>query len=145
MVYLKTLIFFVMTTNSEPELKRDWNGISILVDGGWTPWSIYSPCTKTCGTGSKSRTRTCSSPPPQYNGKDCSGALLETATCNTNHCPVDGGWSAFSAYSPCTKTCGGGTMFRQRTCTNPSPVYGGALCIGTASETTQCNAQNCPS
>lgn len=114
------------------------------IDGGWTPWSIYSPCTKTCGTGSKSRTRTCSSPPPQYNGKVCSGASLETATCNTNHCPVDGGWSAFSAYSPCTKTCGGGTMFRQRTCTNPSPEYGGALCIGFASETTQCNAQNCP-
>ena len=50
--------------------------------------------------------------------------------------PVDGG---FSAFSPCSKTCGGGT--RIRTCTNPEPRNGGKGCVGKSQET--CNTQAC--
>ncbi|KAJ8320276.1 LOW QUALITY PROTEIN: hypothetical protein KUTeg_001863 [Tegillarca granosa] len=113
--------------------------VLLFIDGGWTSWSVYSPCTQTCGTGSKSRTRTCSSPPPRYNGKVCSGASLETATCNTNHCP-----GIFFPWTLCYNS------FHEEQCLDrehvliPSPEYGGALCIGFASETMQCNAQNCP-
>ena len=50
--------------------------------------------------------------------------------------PVHGG---FSAFSPCSKTCGGGT--RIRTCNNPEPRNGGRGCVGNTQET--CHTQAC--
>ena len=50
--------------------------------------------------------------------------------------PVHGGFSAFSG---CSKTCGGGT--RIRTCTNPEPKHGGRGCVGQSQEV--CNTQAC--
>ena len=49
---------------------------------------------------------------------------------------MDGGFSAFSA---CSKTCGGGA--RIRTCTNPEPRNGGKGCVGESHET--CNTKAC--
>lgn len=57
---------------------------------------------------------------------------------------VDGGWTKWGSYSPCSKTCGGGTHFRERSCTNPRPANGGADCAGSAKETSDCNTQACP-
>ena len=57
--------------------------------------------------------------------------------------PIDGVYSAWSGYSSCTVSCGGGTYTRTRTCTNPAPQYGGADCVGATSETTACNTQSC--
>ncbi|KAL4235896.1 Adamts12p [Mactra antiquata] len=34
--------------------------------------------------------------------------------------PVDGGWSQWSGYSECSRTCGGGVMNKQRMCNNPT-------------------------
>ena len=50
--------------------------------------------------------------------------------------PVHGGFSAFSG---CSKTCGGGA--RIRTCTNPEPRNGGRGCVGQSQET--CNTKAC--
>ena len=50
--------------------------------------------------------------------------------------PVDGGWSDFST---CSATCGGG--IQTRTCTNPSPTNGGAICSGPTSQS--CNTEIC--
>ena len=50
--------------------------------------------------------------------------------------PVHGG---FSAFSPCSKTCGGGT--RIRTCNNPEPRNGGRGCVGQSEQA--CNTQAC--
>ena len=50
--------------------------------------------------------------------------------------PVHGGFSAFSG---CSKTCGGGT--RIRTCSNPEPRNGGKGCVGESQET--CNTKAC--
>ena len=58
---------------------------------------------------------------------------------------VDGGWTDYSAWSDCTKTCGTGTQTRTRTCTNPAPQHGGADCTGDAEETQNCNTHPCPS
>ena len=58
---------------------------------------------------------------------------------------VDGGWTDYSAWSDCTKTCGTGTQTRTRTCTNPTPKGGGAVCTGDAEETQNCNTHPCPS
>lgn len=41
------------------------------VHGGLTPWSPYSFCSKPCNTGYRERTRSCTDPPPQFNGRNC--------------------------------------------------------------------------
>ncbi|XP_031561318.1 hemicentin-1-like [Actinia tenebrosa] len=113
------------------------------VDGGWSAYSSWSSCSKSCGGGTQERTRTCTNPPPAHGGKNCEGSSKETQQCESQACPVNGGWSAYSAYSKCTKSCGGGTQTRTRTCTNPPPSHGGANCVGPSSETQACNSQAC--
>lgn len=56
---------------------------------------------------------------------------------------VDGAWSSWGAYGTCSVTCGGGTQSRTRTCTNPTPQYGGAACPGTDTTSQDCNTQIC--
>ncbi|XP_067684447.1 coadhesin-like [Haliotis asinina] len=128
------------------------------VNGGWSAygsWSAYSTCTKTCGGGTMSRfrTRSCTEPLPAYGGASCSGRERDTQTarCNTHKCPVDGGWSDYTAwteYSTCTTTCGGGSQFktRDRSCTNPAPAHGGRDCDGDTRDRSErdCNTHPCP-
>ena len=57
---------------------------------------------------------------------------------------MDGGWSDFGDWSECSADCRGGTRTRTRTCTNPAPAYGGADCVGEATETQDCNTNPCP-
>jgi len=59
----------------------------ILVDGGFTNWTPFSACSKTCGQGVLSRTRTCTNPEPAHGGKECVGESKETKTCKTKECP----------------------------------------------------------
>ncbi|KAK3711058.1 hypothetical protein QZH41_019232, partial [Actinostola sp. cb2023] len=60
------------------------------VDGGYSRWSEWTPCSKSCGGGVQSRTRTCTYPTPRGNGKDCShlGPSVETMACENDVCPV---------------------------------------------------------
>ena len=59
---------------------------------------------------------------------------------------VVGQWSEFGSWSGCTKTCGGGTQHRERTCNNPAPENGeGQNCVGQATETQTCGINSCPS
>ncbi|XP_033762737.1 coadhesin-like [Pecten maximus] len=126
------------------------------IDGGWTEFNEWVPtiCSVSCGGGERSlsRSRTCTNPSPQYDGKKCEGANTEhkTETCNTNPCPIDGRWSEFEEWvpTPCTVSCGGGerSLSRSRTCTNPSPQYNGKTCEGDNTEykTETCNSYPCP-
>ena len=58
---------------------------------------------------------------------------------------VDGGWSVWSS-TPCSVTCGQGTLKRTRECNNPKPQYGGASCFGNETEqNVECNKGPCPS
>ncbi|WAR22939.1 ATS6-like protein [Mya arenaria] len=57
---------------------------------------------------------------------------------------VDGGWSAWSGYSECSRTCGGGVMYQERFCNNPKPDHGGQFCVGDRVRYKSCNIkQNC--
>nr|XP_058946642.1 uncharacterized protein LOC131774603 [Pocillopora verrucosa] len=144
-------------TNPEPQLggkdcssfgpdfeKRKCNTQKCPVDGGFTIFSNYSACSKTCGGGVQSRTRSCANPLPQFGGKNCSGGYEETRQCNTQPCPIDGGFSDWGNYSICSSSCGGGNQMRSRTCTNPVPQNGGKPCNGPTSESKECNTQPCP-
>ena len=71
-----------------------WSGIVPLtfllihtVNGGWSDWSRWSSCTKSCGAGSQERSRTCTRPPPSYGGKTCLGSTWEKQMCNRQPCP----------------------------------------------------------
>ena len=57
---------------------------------------------------------------------------------------VDGGWTSWSSFGDCSKTCGGGEKTRYRTCTNPAPANGGKDCVGPSSDSMSCNEQGCP-
>ncbi|XP_048242657.1 uncharacterized protein LOC124146845 isoform X1 [Haliotis rufescens] len=135
------------------------NGIcNITVDGGWSPWMSWTlgACQETCGLNVvrvASRRRACTSPTPQNNGRACDGASEETEsrTCTLSRCPIDGGFSEWGQWSAavCTETCGAlvdGVTRRNRTCTRPSPQFGGRVCAGTYEEfsTGRCSLPNCP-
>lgn len=126
------------------------------IDGGWTNFAVDSvgECSKTCGSGSQALVfkRTCTNPTPQYGGRQCPGDDTQTQLqiCNTNPCPIDGGWSDFSAwedYDECSALCGGGSkdQWRSRTCDNPAPAYGGKDCEGPSqqNQTVNCNTEDC--
>ncbi|MBN3292172.1 TSP1 protein, partial [Polypterus senegalus] len=51
------------------------------VDGSWSQWSLWSQCPLTCGLAVVSRTRSCSNPTPQNDGKVCPGHNYEEAAC----------------------------------------------------------------
>ncbi|XP_078312841.1 properdin-like [Crassostrea virginica] len=160
-----------------------------MVDGAWSDWSSWSPCSNSCGEGQETRTRTCTNPAPEHGGKDCPGDSKETracigcpagstltpwsawgqcsVTCGTGErtrsrgcsattagsctfqqtqseqcvgppCPIDGAWSDWSSWSPCSNSCGEGQETRTRTCTNPAPEHGGKDCPGDSKETRAC-------
>ena len=52
-------------------------------------WSLWSECDRTCGGGARVRSRSCTNPPAQFGGSDCSslGPDKETELCNLNSCP----------------------------------------------------------
>ncbi|CAH1779175.1 unnamed protein product, partial [Owenia fusiformis] len=128
------------------------------IDGGWGEFSNYSACSLECGGGTRERVRLCNNPEPQYGGSQCLTVegveqLEESQVepCNTQPCPIDGGWGEFSNYSACSLECGGGTQERVRLCNNPEPQYGGSQCRTVEgveqleeSQVEPCNTQPCP-
>jgi hemicentin len=56
------------------------------IDGKLTSWSIWTACTKKCGSGIQKRYRSCTAPPPSCKGKPCESCTMDTRVCNTNPC-----------------------------------------------------------
>ena len=56
----------------------------ILVDGFWSIWSPWGPCSKSCGKGEKRRSRGCNR--PLNRGKSCVGEMFERVPCNKQSC-----------------------------------------------------------
>ncbi|CAF1124194.1 unnamed protein product [Adineta steineri] len=69
-----------------------------IVDGGFSSWSDWSTCTKSCGNGESTRSRTCTQPSPSIlepelnsinsslNGMNCTGDYTQVKTCNKQKC-----------------------------------------------------------
>nr|XP_022299294.1 uncharacterized protein LOC111108065 [Crassostrea virginica] len=56
-------------------------------NGGLSLWSNWGKCSKACGTGTRSRSRTCDNPTREGFGADCSGPRSESQDCNKQLCP----------------------------------------------------------
>jgi len=107
----------------------------VLIDGSWA-WSDGGYF-----TGGSHTTPAQTSPGAHtawvyvYNS-DWAGSGWSTTPFTVGNAPINGGWSDWSS---CSVSCGGGT--RTRTCTNPTPQYGGNDCNGPSSQS--CNNNPC--
>ncbi|KAM6201811.1 SCO-spondin-like [Rhynchocyon petersi] len=110
----------------------------------WTAWGPWEPCSRSCGVGQQRRLRAYWPPGPSGHWcPDILSAYREHRFCNLRACPVSGGWSRWSPWSWCDRSCGGGRSLRSRSCSSPSPKNGGAPCVGERHHTRPCNAMPC--
>lgn len=56
------------------------------VHGGWSTWTGWGSCSKTCGMGLQTKTRTCSNPLPARFGDHCFGESMEYQACFKRAC-----------------------------------------------------------
>ena len=101
-------------------------------------FSAWTTCTKSCGTGSQSRSRSIKTH-ARHGGYVCP-YLAETRSCNSHHCPVDCVIRGFGQWNSCSKSCGNG--FQRRSRPNVQPKFGGKACPHKV-ETRRCNAHSC--
>jgi len=89
-------------------------------------WSKFSACTRSCGRGTKKRTRV--NTPPKNGGVACESDY-ELAECNQGQCPVHCEFQDWGVWSACSKTCGvkGNVQTRQRGI-KVNPQFGGKPC-----------------
>jgi len=108
----------------------------------WKPWSEWSTCSVTCGSGTSSRTRV--KKQSEANGGDvCEGSNVEEVPCSEDLCPIDCEWGLWSHWE-CSSSCGNGTSRRNRTLIT-EPQNGGKKCEGPDTQATHCvNLPECP-
>lgn len=90
-------------------------------------YSEWTTCSKSCGTGTQTRTNTC--------------AIITEGlqqSCNTQDCCSDS-TTSYGSWSSCDKKCGTGSKSRTVTVTSN---YDGSVC-STTTETESCNTQSC--
>eukprot|EP00937_MAST-01D_sp_MAST-1D-sp2_P004376 g4376.t1 len=117
-------------------------------------WSGWSLCSKTCGRGTKSRSRSVITHPLRK-GDEC-GALSDTDECAINPCAVDcqmgqwGGWEACTASCYDSSTQSAPTRTRTRK-TLLAAAWGGEACPSEdhvmtckAAACPECNLSDCP-
>uniref|UniRef100_A0A8C0KRB0 Hemicentin-1 n=1 Tax=Canis lupus dingo TaxID=286419 RepID=A0A8C0KRB0_CANLU len=144
------------------------------VDGGWSEWNPWEECTRSCGRGNRTRTRTCNNPSAQYGGRPCEGNAVEIIMCNIRPCPgentlIGKTWLFLSPrkgkintvwlhsyvesggktnkqkpWSACSESCGKGAQIRTRLCNNPPPSFDGSYCDGAETQMQVCNERHCP-
>ncbi|XP_056651229.1 adhesion G protein-coupled receptor B2 isoform X9 [Monodelphis domestica] len=132
----------------EPKVRTQWPrsadepGVYMAqtVPGLWEEWGPWSLCSRTCGRGSRSRTRTCV--PPQHGGKTCEGPELQTKLCNLAACPVEGQWLEWGPWSRCSVSCANGTQQRSRRCS--VAAHGWGECRGAHADARECSNPECP-
>jgi hypothetical protein len=119
------------------------------INGGWSGWYNEGTCSKSCGGGWQNQVRSCTNPTPANGGAICSGVSTQQVACNTHSCaptpqiPINGGWSGWYNEGTCSKSCGGGWQNQVRSCTNPAPANGGAICSGASTQQVACNTHSC--
>ena len=75
--YLSSVVFYEISTKK----------LFFIVDGGFSDWDEWGPCTAQCGGGDQTRSRRCDNPVPEFGGLDCDGDYTECQRCNMDPCP----------------------------------------------------------
>ena len=104
---------------------------------GWSSFGDWGACSAGCGSGTQTKTRTCST--GSAGSAHCSGSAIESQACGTGSSTC--GWSGFGGWGACSASCGGGTQTKTRSCSTGSA--GSANCAGSASQSQSCNTQSC--
>jgi len=111
-------------------------------------WGSWGDCSLPCGGGVKTRTYT-HTRAAANGGKACDVAhqSQETEACNTQACPViaTNCVGAWSEWTDCSRSCGGGNKARRYTVSIPA-TGGGQVCPANDGqiEEQKCNPQPCP-
>ncbi|XP_035664406.1 sushi, von Willebrand factor type A, EGF and pentraxin domain-containing protein 1-like [Branchiostoma floridae] len=100
-------------------------------NGEWGEWTDWTPCSATCGNGTHQRWRQCNNPPPEEDGKNCTGRNTESGSCSLKDCPscmelkrsygviMDCYWNATEDRNYCQIDCTPGLEFSE----TPHPLY----------------------
>eukprot|EP00933_Yihiella_yeosuensis_P042894 TRINITY_DN37562_c0_g1_i1.p1 TRINITY_DN37562_c0_g1~~TRINITY_DN37562_c0_g1_i1.p1 ORF type:complete len:898 (-),score=127.82 TRINITY_DN37562_c0_g1_i1:113-2527(-) len=110
-------------------------------------WSFWTNCSRVCGGGQHSRSRSVKVVARNL-GLPCHGGLAETEACNEDACSGaleqrDCLWDNWGDWSACTRTCGGGQRERHRIIVNDA-LGGGRPCKAASSiEIGPCGMNDC--
>ena len=69
-----------------------------LVNGGFSDWTAWGPCSAVCDFGQKRRSRTCTNPSPQYGGEECYGRKRQIMDCIVANCSGSSLFSEFARF-----------------------------------------------
>mmetsp|Transcript_16815 Transcript_16815/g.32801 ORF Transcript_16815/g.32801 Transcript_16815/m.32801 type:complete len:1225 (-) Transcript_16815:186-3860(-) len=105
-------------------------------------WGEWSVCSATCGPGTQTRSQQIKFS-PSNGGKVCPQTLgQEQKPCQLVACARDCQLSAWSEWSPCDRSCGGGQQKRNRTVVQ-SAVGAGKKCDPFVEDARECNTGPC--
>lgn len=94
------------------ELELVCNKVMCPINCAQSDWSGWSECSKECGGGNRSRTRTITTE-PKFGGEPC-GVISEAETCNESSCDRDCSLHEWTAWGECSQTCDAGFQERFR-------------------------------
>jgi hypothetical protein len=92
--------------------QRKCKQIPCPIECGLSPWSAWGKCTKECGGGIQSGTRSLEVKPK--NGGSACDVLTQSQPCNSGACDVDCVLGEWMPFKTCTKACNGGYEERRK-------------------------------
>ena len=66
----------------------------------WSQWGGFTPCSRSCGGGVRSKVRECVLPDLRSGESQCEGEAEFTEDCNTQTCPA---WADWSPWTQCSR------------------------------------------
>ncbi|CAK0804700.1 unnamed protein product [Prorocentrum cordatum] len=113
------------------------------VDCQWGDWDDWTECSLPCDGGQRERKRKIAQA-PRLGGRLCDAQNKEEIEpCNLERCDngecVDGKWSDWQDWTPCSATCDGGVSFRSRLVAREAS-HCGRPATGASTEHKACNA-----
>ena len=122
--------------------ERICNAIPCPQDCDISPWTPWTACSATCGSGNTHRTRTVRRE-AAFGGALCPTGeqLIEAAACDAGPCALHCEVGTWSNWTVCSQSCGTGRERRTRHVTS-QPAFGGFECPVLTQER-ECNTQFC--